>query len=72
LATRDGDEIRSESEAVPMEQGLAEVLTSWRAECAYNPPEDYVFGSIKLQGKQPIWPKKRNAESHPCSEASRD
>ena len=28
---------------VPMEQGLAEVLTTWRAECAYNQPDDYVF-----------------------------
>ena len=41
---------------VPMEQGLAEVLTSWRAECAYNQPDDYVFASIKMHGKQPIWP----------------
>ena len=41
---------------VPMEQGLAEVLTSWRAECGYNQPDDYVFASIKMHGKQPIWP----------------
>ncbi|HEX8798899.1 MAG TPA: site-specific integrase [Terriglobales bacterium] len=41
---------------VPMEQGLAEVLTGWRAECAYNQPDDYVFASIKMHGKQPIWP----------------
>ena len=41
---------------VPMEQGLAEVFTAWRAECAYNQPDDYVFASIKMHGKQPIWP----------------
>jgi hypothetical protein len=40
---------------VPMEEGLAEVLTSWRAECSYNQPDDYVFASIKMRGKQPIW-----------------
>ena len=28
----------------------------WRAECAYNQPDDYVFASIKMHGKQPIWP----------------
>jgi hypothetical protein len=39
-----------------MEQGLAEVLTSWRAECGYNQPDDYVYASIKMRGKQPIWP----------------
>jgi hypothetical protein len=41
---------------VPMEQGLAEVLTTWRAERAYNQPDDYVFASIKMHAKQPIWP----------------
>ena len=38
------------------EQGLAEVRTSWRAECAYNQPDDNVFASVKMHGKQPIWP----------------
>jgi len=41
---------------VPMEEGLAELLTSWRAECSYNQPDDCVFASTKMLGKQPIWP----------------
>jgi len=41
---------------VPLESDLAEVLTNWRAECAYSQPEDYVFASIEKKGKQPLWP----------------
>ena len=32
------------------------LCAAWRAECAYNQPDDYVFASIKMHGKQPIWP----------------
>jgi len=41
---------------IPMEAGLAEVLTNWRAQCAYNQPGDYVFASIEMEGRQPLWP----------------
>jgi integrase len=41
---------------IPMEAGLADILTNWRAQCAYNQPEDYVFASIDMDGKQPLWP----------------
>ncbi len=41
---------------VPMEAGLADVLTNWRGQCAYNQPEDYIFASIEMDGKQPLWP----------------
>jgi integrase len=41
---------------VPMEAGLAEVLLNWRKDCAFNQPEDYVFASIEMDGKQPLWP----------------
>jgi integrase len=41
---------------VPMETGLADVLTSWRAQCAYNQPEDYIFASVEMNGTQPLWP----------------
>lgn len=41
---------------VPMESGLADVLTNWRGQCAYNQPEDYIFASIEMDGKQPLWP----------------
>jgi integrase len=41
---------------VPMEAGLAEVLMNWRGQCAYNQPEDYIFASMEMHGKQPLWP----------------
>lgn len=41
---------------IPMEQGLADVLTNWRKQCAYNQSGDYVFASIEKEGKQPLWP----------------
>ena len=41
---------------VPLEAGLAEVLTNWRGQCAYNQPEDYIFASLEMHGKQPLWP----------------
>ena len=41
---------------VPMETGLADVLTDWRGQCAYNQPEDYIFASVEMDGKQPLWP----------------
>jgi site-specific recombinase XerD len=39
-----------------MEAGLAEVLVNWRSESAFNQPEDYVFASVEMNGKQPLWP----------------
>ena len=39
-----------------MEAGLAEVLLDWRGQCVYNRPEDYVFASVEMNGKQPLWP----------------
>jgi integrase len=41
---------------VPMEEGLADVLTNWRGQCAYNQPGDYIFASVEMNGKQPLWP----------------
>ena len=41
---------------VPMESALANVLTNWRGQCAYNQAEDYIFASIEMDGKQPLWP----------------
>ena len=41
---------------IPLEAGLADVLLSWRAECAFNQPHDYIFASIEMDGKQPLWP----------------
>ena len=41
---------------VPLESDLAEVLMNWRAECAYNQAENFVFSSAKKKGTQPLWP----------------
>jgi integrase len=41
---------------VPMEAGLADVLTNWRGQCAYNQSGDYMFASVEMHGKQPLWP----------------
>jgi integrase len=41
---------------VPMEKALADVLTNWRGQCAYSQLEDYIFASIEMDGKQPLWP----------------
>jgi integrase len=41
---------------VPMESGLADVLTKWRGQCAYNQSEDYIFASMEMDGKHPLWP----------------
>jgi len=41
---------------VPLDAGLADVLMQWRAQCAYNQPNDYLFASPEKDGKQPMWP----------------
>jgi len=41
---------------LPMEAGLADVLTRWRRSAPYNQDEDYIFASPDKQGKQPYWP----------------
>jgi integrase len=41
---------------IPMADGLADVLTGWRAQCAYNQPGDFIFASPQMDGKQPMWP----------------
>jgi integrase len=41
---------------VPLDGGLADVLTRWRAVCPYNQGTDYIFGSPDMDGSQPYWP----------------
>ena len=41
---------------VPMEEGLAEVLTRWRRAAPYNRNTDYLFASPDKHGRQPYWP----------------
>lgn len=41
---------------VPLDVGLAKVLTAWRGICPYNQDGDYIFASPHMNGKQPYWP----------------
>jgi len=41
---------------VPLDTGLADVLTRWRGCCPYNQDGDYIFGSPEMNGQQPYWP----------------
>jgi integrase len=41
---------------LPLDAGLADVLTRWRGCCPYNQDADYIFGSPDKDGKQPYWP----------------
>jgi integrase len=41
---------------VPMDDGIAEVLTRWREIAPYNQDQDYIFGSPDMLGRQPYWP----------------
>lgn len=41
---------------IPLESGLANVLTDWRGQCAYNQPGNYVFASVEMGGLPPLCP----------------
>jgi excisionase family DNA binding protein len=41
---------------VPLDAGLADVLTHWRGICPYNQDGDYIFASPDKHGQQPYWP----------------
>lgn len=41
---------------VPIGADIAEILWAWRLRCAYNEPQDWVFASPAMKGKQPYWP----------------
>lgn len=41
---------------IPLDAGLADVLTRWRGCCPYNQDADFIFGSPDKDGKQPYWP----------------
>lgn len=41
---------------VPMDEGLADVLTRWRGMAPYNQAADYIFASPDKHGEQPYWP----------------
>jgi integrase len=41
---------------VPLDGYMAEDLLRWRRKSAYPMPDDYVFASDSMRGKQPYWP----------------
>ena len=41
---------------IPLDEGLADVLTAWRGCCPYNQDGDFIFGSPDKNGSQPYWP----------------
>lgn len=40
---------------IPMDSGLADVLTRWREVGPYNQDGDYIFASPTKRGTQPYW-----------------
>jgi integrase len=42
---------------VPMDGALATALRDWSTQAPYRQPEDWVFASPKMKGKQPYWPE---------------
>ena len=43
---------------VPMDGALAAALLEWSGQTPYREPEDWVFASPKMSGKQPYWPER--------------
>ncbi len=41
---------------VPIDAAVAEILWAWQLRCAYNQPNDWIFASPAMKGKQPYWP----------------
>jgi len=41
---------------LPLDEGLACVLATWRGLCPYNQDGDFIFGSPSKGGAQPYWP----------------
>jgi len=44
------------AELVPLDAYMAEDLLCWRRQSAYAMPDDYIFASETMRGKQPFWP----------------
>ncbi len=40
---------------VPMGPYLADMLKKWKDEAVYASPDDWVFASVRTQGKRPVW-----------------
>jgi integrase len=55
---------------VPLDSGLADVLSSWRRRRLYNQDGDFILGSPDTHGSQPYWPN-AGMEDHIRSAAKR-
>jgi integrase len=42
---------------VPLDAQVAEVLRLWQASTPYNAPQDWIFASPVMNGRQPYWPE---------------
>jgi len=40
---------------IPMGPYLADMLKKWKDEAVYVTPDDWVFASVRTQGKRPVW-----------------
>jgi integrase len=40
---------------IPMGPYLADMLKKWKDEAVYVSPDDWVFASVRTQGKRPVW-----------------
>jgi integrase len=47
----------SSQKPVPIDGALATALRDWSTQALYRQPEDWVFASPKMNGKQPYWPE---------------
>jgi integrase len=47
---------------VPMCEALAAFLADWRQETPYNRDEDFIFASLKVNGRRPLWGQTLNAD----------
>jgi integrase len=47
---------RASRKPVPLHPALVEALLSLRAASAYTQSQDWIFASVKAQGKVPVWP----------------
>src|SRR5206468_10695907 len=42
---------------VPLDPQLVEGVRSWKKTTLFNRPEEWVFASVAMGGKQPYWPE---------------
>jgi hypothetical protein len=47
----------------------ADALKTWRMECGYSQPSDYIFASADMDGKQPLWPSSAMEDYFPVGES---